>query len=713
MTPTTIIKPTTITAAGKHNLSELAAQPLTFTTERFCTSKAIKAAIIDALTDKSRSDQCIAAIFNNAWQHRYLAELNQLIRNIETQHGPGTVLINSNVVRLLADEGIILQQNGNGTVQLEKFVAVKSDLKRQLRVQSALLHILPGSLCQLINAYDDEIEIGDLNRDEIMAIFDSGNPAAKSAVIAAASHQRQIPWLNALFNEQLGKHHALNLSHVDLSNLDLTGIDLTQANISFANLHNCCLVDAQLSDALFIASNLNNANLSGANLTHAYLSQTRLVAANLYQATLRGAILSYACLLCANLEQADLGYNMDLALTVLNFSNMNNVLYAQLKSFGHNVRSPIDVMVVRRLPETSSHTDFSSTQRVSYNLPASSSRKEAILIDENERELLLTKGIVMKNNSDGTGQLRRELTVRQDRLRHKSIDATLEPIFPKALTDLISSYDDDIEISEQNEEAILEILKSTDQTSKALVIASASRQLNIRFLNLQFLKLQQLSTTLDLSGIDLSNLHLPGINLSFVNLSGANLQGCYLYEAVLNHADLRNTNLNSASLVSANLSYADMRFAGLFQANLANAVLINVKLANANLTSANMRNADLTGRADLTNACLDHADLSWTRLTDAVMIGSSLRHAHMYGTGLSQANLTDAKLMHARMRHATLRGVNLTRADLSGAKFQDITLIERPNLTGTIWTGASVSEIIADPKTRALLPDHLRLACLE
>lgn len=660
------------------------------------------AAVADALADKSCSDALTIVILKNAWQHNYQPELNALITNIETRHGAGTVRFNANVRRMLADEQINLVQNNNGTVQLEKRIAVKSNPRRAELIDSTLETILPTTLCKLISSYDDEIEIGEKNRKEIIAIMETGDSAAKSAVIAAASHQHQIRYLNELF-----KHTRLNLSGIDLSNLDLTGIDLTHAEVSFANLQNCCLVDARLSDTRLTGSNLNQANLTRANLSNAFLNNTRLIAANLFGTNLRGATLTHAFLLCANLEQAALGNSMDLNLTALNFSNFAASVYGktrlphqtliQLKK----LQAPIDVMVVPTLPEMASDSDDSS------------SGPTTLVITGKEKRLLMASGLVMKDYGNGTIQLSRGLTVRHDALRSAAIESTLLKIFPKELTDLISSYDDDIEISQQNETAILDILKSTDQSAKGLLIGSACRQFKLLYLNQIFSTLRQQGFKLNLSRVDLSNLDLTGMNLNNIDLSYAAMHGCNLYQVTLHQANLIKTNFNGASLIKADFTNATMSGAHLIQANLTGAILNQVNLVGAVLKFANLLGAELQGGTNLTNAYLDYASLELTNLTGAVMINASLTHANMFGTKLGRANLTNAKLMYARVANATMSSVNLSHANFSEATIDDTILIDEPKLAGTIWTGVRATKIVTDPATKRLLPLSIRLQCLD
>lgn len=704
MTPTSSSTPSS--AALKLNdaqTANLALQPVRYSDQGHCKNKDVMTAVADALADKSCSDALITAILKNAWLHDYQPELNELITNIEARHGAGAVRFSDNVRRMLADEHIDLVQNSDGTVQLEKSIAVKSNPRRADLIGSTLDTILPTTLCKLISSYDDEIEIGEKNRKLIVAIMETGDSAAKSSVIAAASHQRQISYLNELFQNK-----PLNLSGIDLSNLDLTGIDLAHAEVSFANLQNCCLADARLNFTRLTGSNLNQANLSRANLTHACLNNARLIAANLFGANLTGTTLIRACLLCANLEQATLCNSISFhVLPTLNFSNYiesrygKNRLSPLVLLHRKQLQAPLDVLVVPTLSEMPSRSDDSS------------SRLTPLVITENEKRLVLASGLVMKDYGDGTIQLSRGLTVQHDPLRSSVIDSTLLRIFPKELTDLISSYDDDIEISQQNETAILDILKSADQSAKGLLIGSACRQFKLIYLNQIFSTLRQQGFKLNLSRVDLSNLNLTGLNLNNINLSYAAMHGCNLFQVTLHQANLIKTNFNGASLIKADFTGATMSGASLMQADLTGAILNQANLVGAVLKFAKLLDAELQGGTNLTNAYLDYASLELTNLTGAVMINASLTHVNMYGTKLGRANLTNAKLMHARVANATMSSVNLSHADLSRATIDDTILIDAPKLAGTIWTGVRATKILTDPATKRLLPASIRPQCLD
>lgn len=700
MIPTILNRTSTLAPTLTETPTELATQPLRFTTERLCLNRHVVAAVSEVLADKSSPDQCLATIFENAFAHHYQAELNQIISNIETQHGAGTVLINTAVVRLLAEEQIDLLQNSDGSVVLEKIVMVEPDRHRHRAINSTLRAILPTALCELIGAYDEELAFCEANAVEIIAILESTDPLAKGLVFAAASHQDKISFLNEIVKAQFNQDKPLNLVGADLSNLNLTNINLTHANLAFANLRNCCLSFARLDYARLEYANLNNANLSWANLFGVRLDHARLIGVNLCRADLNTAVLRQAFLFCANLEQARIPDPDALTAALINLSNISNL---HCPTWGIDVllgktQAPIDVMVVPHLPESLTS---------SIDLPKGPITP---VIDESEKLLLLNRGIIMKENRDGTVRLYPALTVTADPMRKISLESALKNTLPNALTDLISCYDGEIEISDRNENTIIEILKSGDQMAKEKILAAASSQMRIRYLNTILLKLRQQGIRLDLSHVDLSRLKLPDINLTNVNLSHAVMHGCRLRGATFLNALLVNADLNHASLEGVKFGGADMTGTNLSYSNLKNAMLIRSILTGAVLTFADLEEANLAG-SDLTHACLDHAILKRTNLTQAVMIHVSLAHAELDSAFMDRANLTNAKMMHAKLTYTSLSGVNLTNADLSRAILKNVTLADNPVLTGTVWNEVRARGIHTDSSTRKLLPWRIRFHC--
>ncbi len=659
------------------------------------------AAITDALSDQRCSDRCMAAIFKNAYLHHYQAELNQIIRAIEAQHGTGTVLISDNVKNLLAEDQINLTCCSDGTVQLEAITPVHTDLDRQRLINVSLGGILPDELCRLIGHYDADIRISADNKKEIVQILKYGDPAQKQALIAAASHQHAIPCFNTIFKELCAREiYPINLTHIDLSDLDLTGIDLSNANLSFANLRNTCLFGALLRDVRLVEACLNNANLAQADLSSSSLERARLIGANLSGAILRNASGPLACLLCAQLQGVvalDLINFHEGTFNFCDFSFTNDKF--QIDQFFPKADAPLNVVV---LP------DWRDPDPTFLALPTG----KHIVIDNSESQLLLAKGIEFHANSDSTVQLRRALTLFHNPRRDLAVDSTLKSKLPKVLTELISAYEEEIEFSERNETAILDILKSNEPVAKAQIIAAASIQMQIPCLNRFIQKLWNQRIRVDLSYVDLSHLNLSGINLNYANLSHAVMRGCDLSGASLERSILTHANLNDAFLKYAKLHNATMTNIQLTGANLSGAILYNVNLVRANLKYANLESAELRGDVGLRSAIFDYANLNKTDLTRAVMVNASLIHVSMHFTNLCEANLTNAKLMHADISHANLMGVNLSSADLSAATLAYVNLRSNPMLTGSIWNEVTATKISADFITRSRLPFRIAIRCV-
>ncbi len=701
MTPIPLTNPSTIAPAASEFPVELAMQPLLFADQRQCKNKA---AIFDALADKSRDDQCIAAIFRNACRHHYLAELNQIIKDIETRHGAGTVIINDNVKRILSKDQIDLIQESDGTVQLKNSVAHSTDLELPKSIDLTGVEKSTEQPGSLMGSDDRQITINEKNINLLITILTSADPLKKAQVIAAASRQNQIDYLNSIFENLGAENNSIDFSHVDLSNLNLTGIDLTFINLSHANLRNSCLVDAQLAYTNLTHANLNNANLRQANLTKANLTNARLIGANLTKAILNSAKITNACLLCAELQDTDLTMVSTLALTIFNFSTLNRAItrFCYSDFITEHVHASVNAIILRTLSDPIP----SATGRVS----RMSSKLKTVVIDENEKRLILSTGVKLTDNRDGTVQLRPGLVIYRDQYRYQNVDSTLSRILPKVLTDMISAYDEELEICLANRSAIADILSATDQTAKGLIITAASNQSKIKCLNEIFDTVRARRIKLDLSQVDLSNLDLSEINLNSANLTNAVMHGCKLVKANLRHAILVNANLNDACLVRAEFHHANMSHVRLIKADLSSANLFEVVLTGAIVKFANLENTAMN-ETNLTNAYLDHAMLKGTRLDNACLVNVSMTHASMSMVDLRYSNLTNAKMMHSKLIDSNLLRSNLTSVDLSGAQFKRVKL-HLSMLTGSIWTGVEAGKIEIDYETSKSLPSEIQRHCV-
>jgi Pentapeptide repeats (8 copies) len=107
--------------------------------------------------------------------------------------------------------------------------------------------------------------------------------------------------------------------------------------------------------------------------------------------------------------------------------------------------------------------------------------------------------------------------------------------------------------------------------------------------------------------------------------------------------------------------------------------------------------------ADLRNALLENASLRWTTLTNTTFLEAHLASADLsralldnayLGTDLTKAKLPYASLKGASFSGANLTGADLTRANLTGAK------LTGANLTGANLTGADLTDICYDSPPR-------------
>lgn len=81
---------------------------------------------------------------------------------------------------------------------------------------------------------------------------------------------------------------------------------------------------------------------------------------------------------------------------------------------------------------------------------------------------------------------------------------------------------------------------------------------------------------------------------------------------------------------------------------------------------------------NLSDAILDHGDLSKADLTDAKLMGADLKNAKLQKANLKGANLilvdlSGADLSNANLAGANLKGANLTGANIEGADFSGAT----------------------------------------
>jgi len=309
------------------------------------------------------------------------------------------------------------------------------------------------------------------------------------------------------------------------------------------------------------------------------------------------------------------------------------------------------------------------------------------------------------------GLLSPQPLVHKNMQRHQTIDSALACTLPTSLTQLISEYDEELEISPRNESLILNSLQSTNQLAKNLIICAASHQNKIPYLNTLLEKVRMQIGMLNLSDLDLSNLDLGQINLIYANLSFTDLQDCNLREANLHGALLFQANLNGANLDTANLTYARLIEARLIGASMKRAIMPYVVLQRAVLKFANLTGADLGGNANLRGAWLDHATLNNANLKNADLGDTSFSHAKMHGTNLDLTDLSGANFSYTSLRGNSMLAVNVTNTNFSYATLNRVIIKTPSKLTHAVWIGASFNQILSDDTTMQNMPTNMWMHC--
>ena len=160
--------------------------------------------------------------------------------------------------------------------------------------------------------------------------------------------------------------------------------------------------------------------------------------------------------------------------------------------------------------------------------------------------------------------------------------------------------------------------------------------------------------------------------------------------------ELSDANLIDANLRGADLSWADFNGANLIEANLAGADLSWANLSRANLNYAKLSDSDLS-EANLSGANLIEANLLGAHLSGANLNGTKLNGANLYETDFSEANMSNACLARAKLIKANLDGADLIEADLLEADLSRASLVntnfEKANLNGCRIYGISAWDL--------------------
>jgi uncharacterized protein YjbI with pentapeptide repeats/uncharacterized RDD family membrane protein YckC len=187
--------------------------------------------------------------------------------------------------------------------------------------------------------------------------------------------------------------------------------------------------------------------------------------------------------------------------------------------------------------------------------------------------------------------------------------------------------------------------------------------------------------------------NLAGINLRSAILRGAQLQNSRFASAGEDErlgtfddriADLSGANLMQADLTGAFLSYSSMENANWIDATLKQAQLNQAALAGSNFSNANLMQASFQ-QANLTDAKLTGGNLVSADFTRANLQGVNAGRVQAQGANFVRSNLARSSWQGADFAEADFQGSNLAHTDLSGARLRDANLanaqLQNANLT--------------------------------
>ncbi len=254
----------------------------------------------------------------------------------------------------------------------------------------------------------------------------------------------------------------------------------------------------------------------------------------------------------------------------------------------------------------------------------------------------------------------------------------------------------------------MEVLKpgSSEQQQNILRLRlRGTKQAIVKILTIDQGKTAQTS----LAGIDLGKTPAPvafmtvmektdlsGINFRSAILSQANLQSSRFYGAGEDGrlgtfddriADLSGADLKEANLTNALLSYVPLRRTNLIRANLTGANLNEARLTGANLSSA-----------QLEGATLQSARLETVSFTGANLSDSNFSYANLQGSRLGQVKAQSAQFKWANLTETTWKQADLSQANFSGAQLTSVDFTEsqlsQANLANTQLTNANFTNAI-------------------
>lgn len=424
----------------------------------------------------------------------------------------------------------------------------------------------------------------------------------------------------------------------------LDSLDLRKKDLSGANLKFASLIDIKAQGV-----NLSDADLQHANLSGAELQEAKLKGINLQNADLSEAKLQEAELQGAELQGADLW------LTNFTDANLEGAVLGKDKNEEYHAE-----ILIEKCGAVPPYYEQSFTTNEINNLLERWKPHH-----ENWKKMLdskLQEFYERKSSSDN------EETPAQNG----------------------NNNEKDKKIKEQKELFDLIHKNKLGQDPRKINLCGVDLQ------NLRLLDKEQLAKA-NLAYSNLYGVNLYGVNLNDTNLTRAILWNANLAEARLNNArltgvDLDNANLSRAQLSGANLAGAIyLKKANFTKANLTEANLSQIKSGlDCNFTQAQLDKATITG-SRLENSNFTQAELSETDFSNSSLENSNFTLANMNdviftGTNLIDTNFTQATLDAVNLEQAVLRNADFTGARISRSNFT------KANLKGANFTKADLSE---------------------
>lgn len=159
--------------------------------------------------------------------------------------------------------------------------------------------------------------------------------------------------------------------------------------------------------------------------------------------------------------------------------------------------------------------------------------------------------------------------------------------------------------------------------------------------------------------------------------------------------DLRGVDLSGTYLEGINFGRADLTDALLDHANLSSAEFNGANLKGCQLSNANLVKADIS-KTDLTSVCLVSSNLvrasfSVVNISDADLFDVDLTQAILRDVNITDTNMTDGCMAEARLDGIIFRRVNLTGVDFAGAQIRKCQFIET-DITQTNLDAAMTDE---------------------